>query len=168
VKEVFLPNNSGDPIKKLQFLKDKTKLHTHTISESMGDCNSISIELGDYEISDSTITFYSYWAHAGDAPASPYGIRKQVYILTPEGKLKQVKSGIYIEEAVNKIPHELEKAELKQYVKDVEKKYNAKFVYGKDKENLFKEVKEKLKEPIQKETKHWKSVYKDKLGGYKI
>ncbi|MEI6766707.1 MAG: hypothetical protein WCM76_13820 [Bacteroidota bacterium] len=173
-------NENGDSIIRVEVLRDKTKLLTHTINEIIGDCNSESVELGCYDIVDSTIIFYSYWTHAGDAPASPYGARKQIYTVDPTGKLLLTKSEIYIEagsqskenrgiEFLFSSPkNDFEKKELSVYIDAVEKKYNAKFVAGKSKDVLLKEVKIKLDKQIKKTTKHWKSLYADKIGGYKI
>ena len=180
-KTVTEYNENGDSIKKIEVFRDKTKLLTHIINEVSGDCNSELIELGSYDTSDSTITFYSYWNRAGDAPVSPYGVRKQIYMVDETGKLLLTKSEIYIEtsrqgwkenkgiELLFSSPkNDLEKKELKGYIAEVEKGYNAKFVFGATKDMLFKEVKTNLNNPIQKATKKWKIMYGDKFGGYKL
>ena len=45
----------------------------HILDCEIGDCNSLSVEMGDYIVSDSTIVFYSFWCWQGDAPVSPWG-----------------------------------------------------------------------------------------------
>ncbi len=180
-KTIVEKNEDGDSIKKVEVFRDKTKLLSHTINEINGDCNSEAVELGNYDSTDSTIVFYSYWARAGDAPVSPYGVRKQLYKVNQTGKLFLAKSEIYIETSrqgwednkgieflFSPPKNDLEKKELKDYINEVEKNYTAKFVLGTDKDLLFEEVKTKLKKQIQKATKNWKPTYANKLGGYKM
>ena len=180
-KTYFIDNENGDSIKQLDIYRDKTKLLTHTISKSEGDCNSEAIELGSYEIQDTTIIFYSYWTRAGDAPVSPYGVRIQVYNISTLGALTKGKSEIYIETSrqgwsgnkginylFNQPKTEKEKTELNEYIAEVEKEFSAKFVYDETKNKLLKKVKTKLQRQIQEKTKDWKKYYADKIGGYKI
>lgn len=173
-KNVLINNDSGNPTKQIEIYRNKKKLLTHTISEIWGDCNSESVELGRFEINNNTIIFYTYWAKAGDAPTSPYGVRKQVYTIDSFGNLMFLKGKIYVEtfqttEFLFSTPkNEVEKNELQQYIAEVEKEYKAKFVSGKAKQLLFTEVKGKLKTKIQSATKNWKLLYSDKLGSYKI
>jgi len=180
-KTISENNEDGDSIKKIEVFRDKTKLLSHTIYEISGDHNSEAVELGSYNTSDSTITFYSYWNRAGDAPVSPYGVRKQIYTVDRNGKLILIDSEIYIEtsrqgwkenkgiEFLFSAPqNDFDKKELKDYISSAEKDYDAKFVFGTTKELLFKEVKTKLKSQIEKATKNWKMTYGDKFGGFKL
>jgi len=146
------------------------KLLTHTISSRMGDCNSVSIELGDYEISGDSIIFYSYWALHGDAPVSPFGVRKQIYQVKENGRLVLLGGKIYLEETrpgwardewsgvdylENPPQNEEERKALDRYKKAVEENYHATFVDGEQKEQLFKDVKTRLKAEIDKYTSYW-------------
>ena len=45
--------------------------------------------------------------------------------------------------------NEIEKRELKEYISTIEEAYNGKFVFGKEKELLFKEVKEALQRKMK-------------------
>ena len=157
------------------------KLLTHTLSLEEGDCNSQSVALGTYETGSSALTFYSYWARAGDAPVSPYGVRKQVYRVDKAGNLYLQKGELYIETSrpgwwenrgikyLFEAPqNDSERTALAQYISEAEKNYGGRFVLGKAKDRLFTEVRSKLKGPIQRATGTWKKYYADKLGGYKI
>ena len=178
---VFVKNENGDSVKRLEMFRGETKLMTHTVREISGDCNSESIELGDYEITDSTITFYTYWNRAGDAPVSPYGARKQVNAVDQGGRLIPKQSEIYIEtskqgwkenkgiEFLFSTPkNDTEKKELTTYINKVEKDFTSSFVLGTKKELLLKEVKTKLDNQIRSATKDWKKLFGNKFGGYKL
>jgi hypothetical protein len=180
-KTKFINNKSGDSIKQIEIYRDNAKLITHIISEYDGDCNSESIELGDYEVTDTTLILFSYWTRAGDAPVSPFGVRKQIYQVDKSGKFNLIKSELYIEtsrkgwkenkgiEYLYSTPiNANQKKLLKEYIEEVEKKYNAKFVFGNYRTSLLSLVRTKLKKQILSKTKHWKDVYSNKIGGYKV
>ena len=174
-------DNAGGYIKQLDIYKNKIKVLSYTLLKTEGDCNSQSVELGNYEIVDSTIIFYTYWAMAGDAPVSPYGVRKQTYIITAKGKLHFNNREIYIETSrrgwkenkgieylFTKPTNAKHRKQLKKYVSIVEKEYKATFTFGLAKTALVKAVKFKLKKEIEQNTYHWKLSYADKIGGCKI
>ena len=180
-KTVFMANENGDSIKQIELYKEKLRLLTHIISKSEGDCNSESIELGTFETTETTITLYSYWTRAGDAPVSPFGVRKQIYSVDKNGNLKLTKAELYIETSrqgwgenkgidylFSTPKNDNQKKELIEYINDVEQTYNGKFIFGTAKDLLFTEVRIKLKRQIQAATKNWKKNYSDKIGGYKI
>ena len=140
----------------------------HTTKEKIGDCNSEVLQLGNFDVTDSTIVFYSFWCTMGDAPASPYGARKQVYVIGEKGTVKLQSSHLYIEttriewsenvgiEFLQKEPKtDLEKRQFELYIKKVETEYNADFVFGNQVSLLIQEVKSKLATEIQKETGYW-------------
>lgn len=146
----------------------KKQLLSHILISSRGDCNSNSLEIGDYKISDSTLTFYSFWCTMGDAPVSPYGARKQIYKIHKDGKITLQSSAIYIETTVTywnenegiqyleKQPkNETERLALNRYIQKVEKEYHATFVLGDNAQQLISDVKEALDEQIQHETGDW-------------
>lgn len=182
VKTQALPNeNAMDSIRKLTLYRDGKPLLTHTLHETAGDHNSEEVALGTFETTDSTIIFYSYWSRAGDAPASPYGVRKQVYSVAPNGALRRTHAVLYIETGRSSVwAHEgitylfdppqsaAQKAALQEYMRGVETQYGGRFVQGKAKAALFKEVRAKLKKEIAEATAHWREVYSNMLGGYKI
>ncbi len=66
-------------LSRIDSLGNKKKLLSHVLKDKWGDGNSESLELGNYVLSDSLLTFYSFWCRRGDAPVSPYGARVQKY-----------------------------------------------------------------------------------------
>ncbi|RZM30310.1 MAG: hypothetical protein EOO88_01085, partial [Pedobacter sp.] len=91
-------SNSGDEVTKtLQIAHNGKQVLTHILLLKGFDHNSVGLELGDYEIKPDGIILYSYWNRAGDAPVSPYGVRKQHYRADSAGVLQLVKGEIYIE-----------------------------------------------------------------------
>lgn len=154
--------------------RDKKKVISHILHKEDGDCSAVELELGTYEIKNSQIIFYTYWAVADlqGILNYPYGFRKQIYDVHKNGNLSFVKSAIYLEEDyINnekqegfrflniKPKNKSEEQLLKNYIKVVERKYDAKFVEGKEKELLIQEIRQKLKQEILSETKDWKDVY---------
>ncbi len=181
IKNISSYNENGDSTRQVELYRGQTKLLTHTISKAEGDCNSEAIELGTYALTDSTITFYSYWATAGDAPVDPFGARKQVYQVTANGNLSFKQGSIYLETSRkgwhgdNGIQflfappkNDIEKEQLQQYTTQVEELYKASFVIGDRKDNLLKEVKAKLKTAIAVQTKGWKEHYGGMIGGCRM
>jgi|GEM_PF-789025 len=129
-------------------------LLSHTLDYAVGDCNSMSVEMGDFKILDSTLTFYTFWCRQGDAPVSPWGARIQKYKVTENGIVKKASSRLYIEsskegwhenEGIKYLykgaKNEKEQEALMKYIKDTEEEYNAKFVFGKESDQLLIEVK---------------------------
>lgn len=181
-KTQALPNENGmDSIRKLTLYRDGKSLLTHTLHETAGDHNSEEVALGTFETTDSTIIFYSYWSRAGDAPASPYGVRKQVYSVGANGALRRTHALLYIETARSSVwahkgimylfdppQNAAQEAALQEYRRGVETKYGGRFVQGKAKDALFREVRAKLKKEIADATRGWKERYSNILGGYKI
>jgi hypothetical protein len=150
-------------------------LLSHTLYYEDSDCNSIMLELGDYDIQGNQMVFYSYWANMGDAPASYYGVRKQVYEVSPKGRVRLKDSVLHIisgprtEEnqasghgvdflELNTQEKDLEQnLALKKYVRLIEKKFGGRFVFSNAADSLMKEVKTRLGPEIQKRTAHWQS-----------
>ncbi len=176
-KTVLIENENGYPIKQVELYRNSSKLLTHIISKSEVDCNSESIELGSFEITDSKVLFYSFWSRTGDAPVSPFGVRKQIYSVDKNGNFSLTKSALYIEtsrqdwtenKGINYLfltpKNDYEKLQLKEYIKEVEQTYNGTFVIGITKNLLLREVKKKLKSQIHVATKNWKKKYTNKIG----
>lgn len=61
------------------------------------ECNSEIIMIGDYEVTDSTLILYRYWAKAGYAPSSPYGAEKQTYTMETDGQLSLSENLLFLE-----------------------------------------------------------------------
>lgn len=147
--------------------ENKIPILHHTLKEKAGDHNSESLQLGVYEIKDQYLILYSFWCRKGDAPVSPYGARIQKYQWKNNAFI-QVSSQMYIEETridwketigiqfLFALPkNKQDEQEYIKYIREVEKKYQAEFVYGKGADTLIKLVKDKLKKKIQEETKDW-------------
>ncbi len=179
--ESRLNEDAPDSIRKLTLYRDGKPLLTHTIHETAGDHNSEAVALGTFETTDSTIVFYSYWSRAGDAPASPYGVRKQVYSVGQNGTLRRTHAVLYIETArsgewahkgitylFDPPQNAAQEAALQQYIREVETQYGGRFVRGRAQKALFREVRTKLKKEIAEATRNWKERYSNMLGGYKI
>ncbi len=180
IEEVAEHNPEEERKVSLSLKRNGKQLLTHTILYNSGDHNSEELELGDYDVSDSTITFYSYWAWGGDAPIAPFGGRIQTYKIQPDGRLLFEKGEIYIEEgragfggmipeAVKFLNEEspttqAEKKEFAKYIKNVEDIYHAKFVYGAESNKLMKAVRNRLAKRIDEYTKNWKELYKSSFG----
>lgn len=158
----------------LEIYRNDEKILEHILSSIEGDSNSVSVELGTYEVKDSTVILYSYWALQGDAPVSPYGVRKQVYIIDCKDQPRLIDSAIYLEamrsgwgesdykgvDFIYKNPENKEdKYLLELYKKAVERDYNAKFVTDKVlKDNLFQEVCSILRDKIDAVTIDWDGI----------
>ena len=57
-KIVTVLKNAKEQSECIEIYRNNKKLLTHILSIFDGDCSSENIELGEYEINDSTITFY--------------------------------------------------------------------------------------------------------------
>lgn len=152
-----------------------------------GDCNSLSVMVGDYEVTDSTFVLYHFWAKAGDAPVSPYGARIQTYgienghLRLKSGKLYiETVSGYYIDRDkedsgddagvvyLHLTPkNEKDQQEFNAYIRKAEKEYNGKFVYGKEADLLLSTVRKRLAIPLWHYAGNWNIIYKDNGFGYK-
>ena len=170
LKKETKPSVDGDAIQMLNLCRkgSSKKMLSHVLKESIGDCNSESLEIGGYTSTNSTLTFYSFWCTRGDAPVSPYGARIQVYSIDTTGKIKLKSSQVYIEagrsgwipglEFLNKKPiTPKENKVFKEYIKEIETTYNANFVFDKKAKELLKEVKQQLQKEIEAATKDWDS-----------
>lgn len=128
-----------------------------TLEDATGECANKSVEDGSYEINGKVITLYSYWDRIGKAYSSPYGARIARYEVQKSGKLKNLSSRVYIEtqrknydsesgiKYLAQEPKTVEEKELlKEYIEDVERKYEGKFVYNEEAKALLKEVRKAL------------------------
>ncbi len=178
-KQIELDTLESAENKVLEVYRNEKKLLTHTIFIEEGDCSSINIQLGNYEIEANKVVFYSYWAATDRMPNSilPFGFRKQIYSVDSLGILKLTEAKIYIENYINSenkmfleengwkhkglkylnipVKNEYERRLLKDYITNVENEYNTEFVLGKAKDKLEKKVRDKLKAEIKKYTGNW-------------
>ena len=129
------------------------------------------------------LIFYSYWAATDrqNILIFPFGFRKQTYSIEESGRLSKLTAEIFIEDNIEKsIGKEIfynehnnwkhkglkfiykkprnnfEIKAKKDYIKSIEKMYNANFVFGKEKQALEKEVRTKMKNEIATHTGDWK------------
>ncbi|WP_196889882.1 hypothetical protein [Aureivirga sp. CE67] len=161
-------HNPQEEITELKIINSNNKIiFKKRIKFKRWDCSSESLQLSKYEINNDTLTFYTFWCRKGDSPIRPYGARIQKYIYNSE-EFKVIEAEIYIETTdinweenkgikylFEKPKNEKERKYFSSYIRSVEKEYNSKFVYGKKADRLIKEVKEKLKIEIRKETSDW-------------
>jgi len=139
-----------------------------TLGDATGNCSERSLEDGSYEIEGDTITLYSLWNRRGKAYLSPFGAKIQKFKVLANGKLKIMSSQIYVEETKRNYDKESgmqylfhaptnkeEKEKLAQYVKSVEKKYKATFLFGQKGKNLMLQVKNAMKRKLKKT---WKRI----------
>jgi|GEM_PF-2971607 len=138
------------------------KLLTHTLSEYSVDCNSISLELGYYEIQDSSIFFYSYWAWDGICNGCPQGIMRQIYTVNNKGKLKPELSEIFMDYRHHEFS-QMSGAEKKAHIKEIEKRYNATFMGGRNAAYLELDITRQLKDKITAIKILWAKLAKMKL-----
>jgi len=133
-----------------------------TLKDVTGNCSSKGLQDGAYEIDDKGITLYSFWDRGGKAYLEPYGARIQRYEIQEDASLKLVASMVYIEATrknkdedsgmlylFKEAKNEAQKEKLKDYVKEIERVYKAKFVYEEDAKKLIKQVKEALKKRLK-------------------
>lgn len=135
-----------------------TKLLTHVLFASSADCNSIQLELGKWEVKDSLLIFYSYWARSGDAPAAPCAVRKQVYAVHANGKVSLISADMSFNEygwVYVKDKNWFYDEEDPESIKAFKEFYGARFLSDKEGIALDKEVKLKLKKEIAKQTLSW-------------
>lgn len=160
------------------------------LKEVWGDSNSMSVMVGDYDVSDSTVVLYHFWAKAGDAPVSPYGARIQTYGMDANKKLILKGSMLYIETMSDNYilqcmskqdlgyhrgclylhyppKNATEKHDLNAYLAGAEKEYGSKFIIGKDADILLDKVRKRLSPALKQYTGDWNIRYEDNGFGYK-
>ena len=178
LKTVMKETEESFERQEIELYRDDHQLLSHTLRLETGDCSIVSIELGDYEVKNNQIIFYSYWASADRQGLwmYPYGVRKQVYVVDAKGTVKLLSSVIYVEDIIGDLlksnpqeeylqflhteaQTEQQRRSLNHYIQMIQKKYKAKFVDGQERALLLKEVKTKLAKQITTETKDWKEMY---------
>lgn len=177
-KVVDTETKEGFEQKAVELYRNKHKVLSHTLKFNTGDCSILTTELGDYEVKNNQLIFYTYWA-AGDRQglwAYPYGVRKQVYSVDVKGVVKPISAVIYVEDVMgNPLEHnpqqdylqflntapqtDQQKKALNDYIQAMQKQYKARFVNGQEREQLLKEVKTRLAKQIEVETKGWKEDF---------
>lgn len=166
VKESYdIYDSKGEVLKlyKEEQNRDLTFLLRFTLSDHTGGCAEKAMTEGNYEISDDgNITFYTMWTRQGKAYLAPYGARVQTYKVLDTGKLELIEGKIYIEETKKRHDNDSgmeylftapktqeEKEQLEHYVKAVEEKYKATFVFEDEGKRVISEVKKALKRKMK-------------------
>ena len=182
VKQTHSETEEGFEQDNIELYRNGKKLLAHTKRLSTGECSILTIEVGDYEVKNNQLIFYTYWA-AGDRQglwAYPYGVRKQVYSVSNSGAVKPVSAEVYIEDVIGNplesnpqqdylqflaVQPQIQKDKmaLNNYIKIMQKRYKARFVSGVERKQLITEVKMKLAQQIADETKGWKEDFGSNL-----
>lgn len=161
----------------------RTSLFTHTIYSACGDCNSIAYEFGACVPRDNALILYTFWCKRGDAPVSPFGVREQTYEVTDDFRLKMVDSRMYVEaysmywegkEGCEGMKYLFEKPKDKeqqrvfmQYIVRVQEEYNARFVFGRESDELLALGRELFRSELDKYTGDWDKIENAVGFGYK-
>lgn len=145
----------------IQLYRHDKKLLSHILKQVLNDCNSSSLEFGDWEIRDSSIVFYSYYSFNGKCVHCPFGVKKQVYAVSNKGVVSLKEALVSIAWALNE----------KRFLTDAEARSipelvlayegNAKVLKGKEAMALRKEVKSKLDKKIKAVSKEEGISYKE-------
>ncbi|CAA6823891.1 MAG: Unknown protein [uncultured Sulfurovum sp.] len=137
-------------------------LLSHTLTDATGVCSDKRIEKGAYDLNRTHVTLYTFWDRVGDVEHAPYGARVQQYEILKNNTLKQLYSKIYIES--EKKGHNLEsgmqflfnspqtaseKALFETYIAHMERRYKGTFVFGKEQDELLKNVHKALTKSTQ-------------------
>ena len=183
-------NADPDDEETIHFIQGTDTIYTWVAKSILGDSNSISVNVGDFDIEGDTLILYNFWAKAGDAPVSPYGARIQRYKFSEDGNISFINGDIYIETISNYYIHQkegkeeldyhvgcqylnrllktvTEKEALKRYVEGVEKEYNAHFVFGKRAKSLIDRARMRLSKYLIFYTGKWDKMYYDNGFGFR-
>jgi len=139
-----------------------------TLGDATGNCSQRSFEDGSYEIEGDTITLYTKWSRRGKAYLAPLGAKIQKLKVLSNGTLKSISSYVYVEETKRNYDKESgmqylfhapknkeEQEKLSEYIRRMEREYNATFVAGKEAKQLMDEVKNAMKRKLKKT---WKRI----------
>ncbi len=149
-------STTSECTKAFELYRGDKKILSHILFNEEADCNSKSLELGDFETTDSSITFYSYWAWVGGCCGLPFGARKQVFQTDNQGNLHLTESSIYLQPYTHTI-NEMPANEAQLYMAKISTEYNANFVIGKQADELIAKVKHRFAEAIAIQTKGWEN-----------
>ena len=178
-KKVTLDSWEENKNVQVALYRNGKKLLTHTLFHHDGDCSSYQVQIGNYMIKENKIIFHSYWAATDRMPSSilPFGFREQIYTVDSSGIVRLTEAKIYLEEMIfseyesyiedggwghkgfkylNKTPiNKYEERLLADYMKGIEKEYNADFVLGNEKKGLEGRIRSSLKKEIDEHTGKW-------------
>lgn len=166
------------------FMQGFDTTYTWVAKSIWGDSNSMSVNIGDFDVEGDTLILYNFWVKAGDAPISPYGARIQRYRILGNGLISFISGEIYIETMSDYYIHQnrdkeelgynkgsqflslppvtkQDKTILRRYIQGVEKEYNARFVYNNEASLLFQIVRKRLSKWIDFYTAKWIDTYRE-------
>ena len=137
-------------------------LLSFVLNDVTGGCNDKSIEKGVYELSGSTIIFYTLWQRVGSIDDAPFGGRVKSYEISKNGEIKLLSSYLYIEEHTKESnsgsgmrflfespKREEDKSLFLTYISLIEKRYGGEFVFDKKSSKLIIAVREALKRQVK-------------------
>ncbi len=175
-KELIVVNEQYDLYKskgevakfyKEQSNRDLKFLKSFTLQEHSGGCAAQAYEKGVYEVNGTRLYFYTQWSRSGKAYDAPIGVRIEEYQLEGE-QLKRCSSLFYIElekrgkEAPEgmeflfaKPKNSKEEHLLNEYINEVEKDYNGKFLLGDEAKALQERVDRAFKRALKQ---RWKAL----------
>lgn len=165
--------DSINAIRTIELFNAQKKIHTHVLFREEGDCSSVFLEIGSYEIKENTLIFYTYWCGADRMSNTlvPFGAKIKEFKISKKGELLSIKAEVYKEDFVNdkknkgveylnsKPKNQNEIELLKNYITLIETQEEAHFVAGNQKFILLNKVKDKLRDSINSNTKNWKEVF---------
>lgn len=185
--DTFLIDNEGNDETKYKITVSKENIITDQIYLTkyslVADCSSESIELGAIDIDSNNIFIYQYF-NGADRQGIPlqYGALKREYKIDQNNCRRNTDSSSTIYMYVHGITgagflydsleSEEEKISFKSYIREVEKMYSSKFVFGELSDHLIKETKKILRDEIDKSLNEFtrsygsKSIYSNILMKY--
>lgn len=131
---------------------------TFPLENVQADCNSESVMMGGYDLTDSTFVLYHFWAKAGDAPASPYGARQQTYTIQPDGSLQLAESLLYLEFGM---------PDKKLWQNYLTGNGHERILQGAEAGKLVEKVRNRLYAEWERQTGSWEERYIDSGFGYR-
>ncbi len=143
----------------------------HTLHSESPDCNSLEVELGTYAVTDSSIVFYSAWMYSENAMAGVCGVRKQLFRVSPNGKVSPGPSLFWVsvgpqhpclqglessqEAMFEPLPSQKEHEDGLLFRECIETEFQGDMLLGVAKDRLVSEVSEALQKPIAKTFKKY-------------
>ena len=139
-------------------------LLTFPLFRSYADGHYEEVELGKYRVEGNELLLFTWWNFRGQDNAAPVGAKKMVYEVREDGKLYWKSGLVYLEEGSRgegagflkyPVTNQEEREVFVSYVRAIEKKHLARFVFGTDSDALFAEVKQELKNEIAAVKANW-------------
>ncbi len=149
--------------------QDLHYLKTFVLHDKTGSCFGKSIQQGVYQSDGDILVLYTLWTRSGSVQEAPYGARIARLKLQPDGSLKQISAKLYIESHRKKRhdtsgmfylfhapENDMQKAQRKAYIAQMEKLYGGQFVVGEEAETVLHEVRKAIEKEEAREESVWK------------